>query len=111
MLHLNGARVSVIDDCNDLAHLILDCNVTLPTAEEIRDRSKGDGLSKAFVVGQCGWFILQLLSRWINGLAITEIEIVTLAFAALNGIIYFLWWKKPLNVRYGVQVTFQMQGK
>jgi hypothetical protein len=110
MLHSDdGTRVGVIEDCNELVHLVRDYDVALPTTEEIRDRSKGDGLSKALVVGQCGWFMLQLLSRCLNDLAITEIELVTLAFAALNGVIYFLWWEKPLNVCYGAHVAPQEQ--
>ncbi|KAF8641438.1 hypothetical protein AX16_009951 [Volvariella volvacea WC 439] len=33
---------------------------------------------------------------------ITELELVTLAFATLNFITYFLWWSKPLNAEYPV---------
>ncbi|KAF5318120.1 hypothetical protein D9619_012245 [Psilocybe cf. subviscida] len=80
-------------------------SLKLPTAGEIRDRSKGDGLSKALVVGQTAWFVAQCVSRWAIGLAVTEAELVTLAFAALNGVIYFLWWHKPQDVRYGIQMV------
>jgi hypothetical protein len=105
MLYINGARKSIIDDYRDLAYDITDLKFILPTTEEIRDRSKGDGLSKALAVGQTGWFVAQCISRWAAGLATTEIELVTLAFAALNVIIYFLWWNKPLDVRYAVPVV------
>ncbi|KAF5318111.1 hypothetical protein D9619_012264 [Psilocybe cf. subviscida] len=80
-------------------------SLKLPTAGEIQDKSKGDGLSKALVVGQTTWFVAQCISRWATGLAVTEAELVTLAFAALNGVIYFLWWDKPQDVRYAIQVV------
>ena len=69
------------------------------TEREIEDRSKGDTLSKGLVVIQTSWFILQCIARWIKHLPITELELVTLAFAALTLITYTLWWNKLLNVR------------
>jgi hypothetical protein len=74
------------------------------TENEIRDRSKGDMLSKGLVVIQTGWFILQCIARWIEHLPLTELELVTLAFAALNLMTYGLWWNKPLNVQCPVRV-------
>ncbi|ESK86855.1 hypothetical protein Moror_3457 [Moniliophthora roreri MCA 2997] len=77
------------------------------TEEEIQDRSHADALSKAIAIVQTTWFILQCLGRGLQGLAITELEIITLAFAFLNIIVYFLWWNKPLRVRYPVRVTWR----
>jgi hypothetical protein len=71
---------------------------------EIDDKSKGDAISKAFVVLQTGWFVTQCIARKVQGLPITELELVTVAFAALNFGIYVLWWDKPLNVQRGVRV-------
>ncbi|EEB99929.1 hypothetical protein MPER_00261, partial [Moniliophthora perniciosa FA553] len=34
------------------------------------------------------------------GFAVTELEIVTIGYALLNFGTYFLWWNKPLGVRY-----------
>jgi hypothetical protein len=69
------------------------------TQKEIQDRSRGDVLSKGLVVIQMGWFILQCIGRSEEHLPITEIELVTLAFATLNFITYGLWWDKPLGVQ------------
>jgi hypothetical protein len=69
------------------------------TQKEIRDRSRGDVLSKGLVVVQTGWFILQCIARCVEHLPITEIELVTLAFATLNFVSYGLWWDKPLGVQ------------
>jgi hypothetical protein len=71
---------------------------------EIEDRSKGDAISKGLVIVQTGWFVTQCVARKIQGLPITELELVTVAFAALNFAIYVLWWHKPLNVQRGVRV-------
>ena len=79
------------------------------TENEIRDRSKGDVLSKGLVVIQTGWFILQCIARRIEHLPLTELELVTLAFAALNLVTYALWWNKPLNVQCPFRVPLKRQ--
>jgi hypothetical protein len=71
---------------------------------EIEDKSKGDALSKGFVVMQISWFVTQCMARGVQRLPITELELVTVAFAVLNLVIYILWWEKPLNVQRGVRV-------
>jgi len=71
---------------------------------EIEDKSKGDAISKGLVIVQTGWFVTQCIARGVQGLPITELELVTVAFAALNFVIYLLWWDKPLNVQRGVRV-------
>jgi hypothetical protein len=68
------------------------------------DKSKGDAISKGVVILQTGWFVMQCIARGVQGLPITELELVTVAFAALNFVIYLLWWDKPQNVQRGVRV-------
>ena len=81
------------------------------TEEEIQDRSKADGLGKALVITQIFWFIIQVTARRLQGLVITPPELVTLAFAALNAIMYYFWWNKPLNVESTVKVyLLEMDG-
>ncbi|KAF8660447.1 hypothetical protein AX16_001627 [Volvariella volvacea WC 439] len=70
--------------------------------EEIMDHGKGDLLAKAVVVVQTTWFVAQCIARHVQGLTLTEIELVTLAFATLNVITYGLWWSKPLNIGYPI---------
>ncbi|KAF8645313.1 hypothetical protein AX16_007910 [Volvariella volvacea WC 439] len=70
--------------------------------KEIKDHGKGDLLAKAVVVVQTTWFVAQCIARHVEGLVLTEIELVTLAFATLNVITYGLWWDKPLNVEYPI---------
>jgi hypothetical protein len=74
------------------------------TEKEIRDKGRGDALSKGLILIQTTWFILQCIARKVVHLPITELELVTLAFAALNFVTYALWWYKPLNVECPVRV-------
>jgi len=74
------------------------------TENEIQDRSKADVFSKGIVLLQTTWFIVQCIGRFTTKLAVTELEVVTLAFAVLNGITYWLWWDKPSDVRRAVPV-------
>ncbi|KAH9959117.1 hypothetical protein BC827DRAFT_1269116 [Russula dissimulans] len=71
---------------------------------EIQDKSKGDFISKAVVILQTSWFVIQCIARGVQGLPITELELATIAFASLNFVIYVLWWDKPLNVQCGLDV-------
>ncbi|KAG6917688.1 hypothetical protein DXG01_001663 [Tephrocybe rancida] len=73
--------------------------------KDIQDKSKGDVLSKCLVLLQVTWFVLQVLARVVQHLAITELEIATLAFAVLNFMTYFCWWNKPLDVNCPIRVT------
>ncbi|TFK31146.1 hypothetical protein BDQ12DRAFT_566334, partial [Crucibulum laeve] len=72
--------------------------------QEIEDKSKGDMLSKGIVVLQTAWFIIQCIARASQSLAITELELVALSFCVLNGLMYYLWWDKPLDVHCTVPV-------
>jgi hypothetical protein len=71
---------------------------------EIKDKSKGDFISKAVVILQTGWFVIQCAARRFQGLQTTELELVTVAFATINFFIYVLWFEKPLDVQCGVRV-------
>ncbi|KAF9460661.1 hypothetical protein BDZ94DRAFT_1323921 [Collybia nuda] len=90
----------------DLMDLFTQGKIMFPTIteEEIQDRSKGDGLTKAIAIFQTTWFVTQCIARHIQGLLVTELELITLAFATLNGLMYFFWWNKPLAIRYSIPV-------
>ena len=46
---------------------------------------------------------MQCIARAIEHLPVTHLEIVTLAYAAINFVIYIFWWNKPLNVNQPVR--------
>ena len=76
----------------------------MPTKAEIRDRGKRHWLSKALVLFQTSWFVLQCIARAREHLPITHFEIVTVAYVAVNFVTFIVWWDKPLNVDRPVRV-------
>lgn len=95
-------------DMKMLEELLKDPNFKITiTEEELEDKAKGDFLSKGIVILQVSWFIIQCIARFIQGLAITELEVATLALASMNGFIYFFWWKKPLGVNVPVKINLK----
>lgn len=89
-----------------LKRLLSENLITFPTIteNEINDRSKGDALSKGIALLQLTWFVVQIITRATQGLAITELELTTAALAGLNSIMYFFWWSKPCDIRFPVVI-------
>ncbi|KIK62344.1 hypothetical protein GYMLUDRAFT_243000 [Collybiopsis luxurians FD-317 M1] len=58
-------------------------------------------------VWQTTWFVAQLLARLTQGLPVTELEIMTVAFAAINILVYFFWWNKPFGVGCHIRVQIE----
>ncbi|KAF7369990.1 hypothetical protein MSAN_00628900 [Mycena sanguinolenta] len=72
--------------------------------EDIKDKSKGDAFSKGVALLQGLWFIVQCVARAHQHLAITQLEVATLAFAVVNIFIWLLWWNKPLDVQRSIVI-------
>ncbi|KAJ7701019.1 hypothetical protein B0H16DRAFT_1834272, partial [Mycena metata] len=73
--------------------------------EDIKDKSKGDTLSKGVAIAQGLWFVTQCLARVSQRLPLTELEVATLAFAVLSVVIRLLWLHKPLDVQQPIVVA------
>ena len=69
----------------------------LSTAE-LEDRSKGDMFVKGAAVLQISWLVIQIIARASEGLAISLLEITTVAFAACAIATYILLWHKPQDI-------------
>ncbi|KAF8554623.1 hypothetical protein OG21DRAFT_1462262 [Imleria badia] len=65
------------------------------SVEDIMDKSSSDELAKLILLIQLFWFILQIIVRGANHLAITLVEIDTLCLAVITLPIFFFWWGKP----------------
>jgi len=89
--------------------LVQESRIIFPniTVSAIRDKSKADFLSKAIAFLQMFWFIAQCIARRMQGLALTQLELSTLALACLNAVTTYFWWHKPLGVREPVPVYFR----
>jgi hypothetical protein len=96
-------------DLSRIEELVQNDAIDFPniTEKEIEDRSKGDIISKGLAVVQTGWFVAQCIARGAEHLAITELEIMTVAFAFLNFVTYIFWWNKPLNVTCPVRILLK----
>ncbi|KAL0574507.1 hypothetical protein V5O48_007457 [Marasmius crinis-equi] len=68
--------------------------------------SHGYIFAKLSALLSTGWFLVQILARAVQGLVITELEVVTLSFTMLNIAAYAIWWDKPQRVRFPVRVTW-----
>ncbi|KAI9455650.1 hypothetical protein F5148DRAFT_984709 [Russula earlei] len=53
---------------------------------------------------------MQCIARGVQDLPITELELITVAFVALNFLMYILWWDKPLNVQGGASIQETKHG-
>jgi len=72
--------------------------------DEIKDKSKGDGLSKSIAVVQIMWFVTKLISRLKVGWEATDVEVLTLATCVVMLVVYGFWWYKPLNVQFQMEL-------
>jgi hypothetical protein len=79
------------------------------SAADIDDRSKGDALSKIIAILQTTWFIAQCVARGQQQIALTELELVTLALASLNAVTFAIWWHKPLGVQKPIKVYLKTE--
>jgi hypothetical protein len=92
--------LEMVDVHNHKLETIIPCT----TEGDLKDRGKSDGISKAIVLLQTSWFIIQCIARYISHLPLTELEIVTLAYAMMNSFIYVFWWDKPRDVRSPIRL-------
>jgi hypothetical protein len=85
----------------DLLRLIQEKKVKMPVIEdsEIDDRSKANWLTKAIALLQVTWFLLQLLTRAIEHLPTTTLELYTLGIVTCAIFTYAGNWEKPFDVQ------------
>ncbi|KAF9008030.1 hypothetical protein BDQ17DRAFT_1407261 [Cyathus striatus] len=70
--------------------------------EDIADKSKSDGLSKIILVTQVFWFVTQCIARLLQGLALAQLEVATLAIISCTFMLSVIWWDKPFDIRQPV---------
>ncbi|KAI0059830.1 hypothetical protein BV25DRAFT_1993324 [Artomyces pyxidatus] len=89
----------------DVVQLVKSGDLAPPTDEEIGNLSQTDVLSKTIAIFQTLWFVVQAIARGIEGLPITQLEIMTLAYTVITVAMYVAWWDKPQNVGGPVRVA------
>ncbi|MCJ1301592.1 hypothetical protein MMC08_004393 [Hypocenomyce scalaris] len=88
-LTLTARGVALLAQCGHLPDIDQD---------DIKDKSKSDGLGKALVCVQGLWMIMQIIQRAAARLPITLLEFNTLAHVLCALLMYFLWWHKPQSI-------------
>ncbi|GLA73372.1 hypothetical protein AtubIFM55763_004284 [Aspergillus tubingensis] len=76
--------------------------------EEINARSKSDMFMRLLAVGQIVWVVIQIISRWAYGLAVTQLEVTVVAFAFCAVGMYFVNHGKPKGVE--LPILFEYPG-
>lgn len=78
------------------------------SVEEINDRSKTDVFMRLLAVGQILWVVVQILSRAVYGLAVTQLEVTVVAFAVCAVGMYIVNQGKPKGVN--LPIVFEYPG-
>jgi len=108
-----GAQGRKVLTFDDLKLFLQNPKFKFPTItdDDIQDRSKGDALWKIIAIAQTTWFIIQSIARGQQRLALTELELVTLALASLNAATFAIWWHKPLGVQEPVKIYLKTEAR
>ncbi|KAI9849073.1 MAG: hypothetical protein M1838_000274 [Thelocarpon superellum] len=72
--------------------------------EEIKDKSKADGLAKSLVCLQAVWMLMQIIGRVVAKLPVSLLEINVMGHVVCALGIYVLWWYKPLAIRQSTRL-------
>ena len=87
-------------DAKQLHYLIMKGHVRFPTLNErkIKDRNKVDRILRLLTLIQILWFVLNILDRAVQRLAITCLELTTAAFIVCSVGISLCWFHKPADI-------------
>ncbi|PQE27611.1 Major facilitator superfamily domain general substrate transporter protein [Rutstroemia sp. NJR-2017a BBW] len=64
----------------------------------IDDRNKSDTFVRVIAVGQALWFCVNIITRGVQGLAVTTLEITTIGIIIDSIVVYYIWKDKPADV-------------
>ena len=87
-------------------YLVTQGYLSLPkiTKAEIWDKSKADMFAKTIASFQAAWLVAQVVSRWIQHLSVTLLELSTVAMIPCTGAALYFWFRKPLNVETATEI-------
>ena len=88
-------------DAKQLHYLVTRGYVAYPEFGDthIRDKNKVDGMLRLITCVQALWFIVNIIFRASQNLAITAAELSTSAFVMFNTATSLCWWRKPADVQ------------
>ncbi|KAE9987253.1 hypothetical protein EG328_003386 [Venturia inaequalis] len=73
-------------------------SITSVPVSDIKDKSKSDGISKLFALGQISWLFLHLIARTASSMPVSTLELFTASNGACAVVSYLFWWSKPKDV-------------
>ena len=87
-------------NAHQLVYLVENDFLKYPDVKEkaIWDKNKADGFARALTLVQIAWFFIQCVGRSIQHLALSTLELSTLAFIFCTMNTFFVWRHKPLDV-------------
>jgi hypothetical protein len=83
-----------------------------PSRQDIEDKSKADLFVKLLALSQISWLVLSVIARGISGLAVSQIEIATVAFSVLAIATYSanIWKPKDVDVPIMLRIPGTPEG-
>ncbi|KAI1820387.1 hypothetical protein F4861DRAFT_69781 [Xylaria intraflava] len=106
--HPTGSGSEKSDHCLLTTHHFIkfwqDIEVPKLSEDDLKDKSKTDYFAKTLAVLQIAQLLLSLISRKVRGLASSQLEALTLAFAVCGVLTYCYSWHKPQGVKRPIQV-------
>ncbi|KAL9106809.1 MAG: hypothetical protein Q9227_008231 [Pyrenula ochraceoflavens] len=93
-----------------LHHLLKNNYVKLPVVKKstIMDKNKAEALVRLLTIGQTVWFLINCVARAIQGLALSTLELSTLAFISSALGTVFTWLHKPMDVETPITLTLDV---
>ena len=81
----------------------------MPSTEEIKDMSKSNAFTKVVALIQICGLLASVIARGCEGLAVSQSEIITLAFVGCTLLTYGFWWYKPQDVDTPILIAAPVQ--
>lgn len=69
------------------------------------NKNKSTELAKTIICIQAAWFMAGTLSRIIQGLAVSLLELNTFAHTLCALLIFYFWWQKPLDIKEPTRIA------
>ncbi|KAH8667716.1 hypothetical protein BGZ61DRAFT_364844 [Ilyonectria robusta] len=93
-----------------IMYLVSQNHIPVPkvTRREILDRSKTNKLGKTLALMQSLYLVCQVVARYIQGLEISSLEILTLSFLSCTIPTYIFWLEKPLDCDFPVYIDLNI---
>lgn len=72
--------------------------------DQIEDMNKGDAFVKILAICQISWLCIQLIVRRKQGMPMTQLEVLTLAFTICSVLTYIMLYNRPKDVQTTRQI-------